>query len=653
MIKKVLLLTVFLWITALLSADPINNLIENSGNSEDYPGSDLLVIFDSTTVDVQESGLSYVNEHQLFKILTAKGAKQKSTITYRYDPQSAYVEIKKVIIYRKDGNIEELDMKDVMDYPAPARMIYWGSRKKMIEVGRLEPGDAVEVCMFKKGFTYALLFENGNEDEKYIPPMKGHFYDIVPFWTNNHISEKVYITKIPKDKMVQYEFYNGEVRCSAHLVNDKIVYTFTKTDIKPFKREPNMVATSDEAPKLLISTSPDWYAKSRWFYGVNEDYGSFESTPEIDKKVAEILEGAEDLQDSISRLTHWVADEIRYSGISMGEGEGYTLHTGDMTFTDRCGVCKDKAGMLVTMLRAAGLESYAAMTMAGSRIDYIPADQFNHSVTIVKLPSGEYELLDPTWVPFVRELWSSREQQQNYLMGLPEGADLEITPISAPENHELKITGNSQINTNGTLTGEITLTSEGQSDAALRNYFVRNYRSRWDETIKRELMKISPKIEILELNYGNPYEYLDEPIKINIKYKIPGYAIKGSKELIFHPVTTSGIFKRAMQHLYINTSLEDREYNFRDSYSRLVKIRETISIPEDYIPIINYESESFSSPAASFSGNIEFEDNKIHLKEDITLIKRIYEPEEWQDFKKAVNAQKSFDDQIMIITANK
>lgn len=54
----------------------------------------------------------------------------------------------------------------------------------------------------------------------------------------------------------------------------------------------------------------------------------------------------------------------------MGTGEGYTLHKGTMIFRDRSGVCKDKAGMLITMLRAAGFESYPAMTMAGSRIDH-------------------------------------------------------------------------------------------------------------------------------------------------------------------------------------------------------------------------------------------------------------------------------------------
>jgi transglutaminase-like putative cysteine protease len=237
--------------------------------------------------------------------------------------------------------------------------------------------------------------------------MKGHFYDIVEFWSGNPVKIKCYQVTLPKTKPMQYEVYNGDIQSSMVFRKDKTIYTFTRKDILPFKSESRMVAASDVAPKLLVSTSPDWFAKSTWFYKVNEDFGSFAVTPDIKAKTSEILKGAKNETDSVSRLTHWVADEIRYSGISMGCGEGYTLHKGEMTFTDRCGVCKDKAGMLITMLRAAGFKSYPAMTMAGSRIDYIPADQFNHSVTVVKLKDGKYHLLDPTWVPFVRELWSS------------------------------------------------------------------------------------------------------------------------------------------------------------------------------------------------------------------------------------------------------
>jgi hypothetical protein len=425
--------------------DKIKDLIDDTEKNGKYKGSDVLTIFDSTFVDVQETGLSYFYIHQLYKVLTPKGAKKMSVLKYPYEPQSAHLEIREVKIYRKNGRQEILKEKDIYDYSAPGGLILWGAREQMAEVGRLEVGDAVEIRVFKKGYTYALLAEEAADEEKFIPPMRGHYYDIVPFWSNQHVLNKTYQTSVFNDKNLQYEFYHGEVQVKVRVQGEKTLYTFTKEDIEPFKREPNMLSLYDVAPKLILSTAPDWQSKSRWFYGVNEDFGSFEWTDEIKAKVDEVLKGATDELDSVSRLTHWVADEIRYFGLTMGDGEGFTLHKADMTFKDRCGVCKDKAGMLICMLRAAGFESYAAMTMAGSRIDPIAADHFNHCVTAVKLSDGKMHMLDPTWVPFVRELWSSREQQQNYLIGTKTGMGLRETPISDAGAHYVKVTCNSEI----------------------------------------------------------------------------------------------------------------------------------------------------------------------------------------------------------------
>lgn len=637
--KRIFSFLVIFLLGLMLFADPgIKSLIEQAGGPEDYKGKSELIIFDSTLVDVQETGLSYVNIHKLIKVLNSNGCKNNAVIKFGYDPLSAYVEIKKVVVYRSTGEVYEPDMEMVTDYPAPARAIYWGAREKMIEVGRLEPGDAVEVFLFRKGFTYALL-QGDTDDERYIPPMRGHYYDIVEFWSDQPVLEKVYQVQIPKDKDLQYEFYNGEARTSVKFCSEKRTYTFTKSDFSQPKREPNMVASSDEFPKLLMSTSPDWEAKSVWFYGVNEDFGSFESTPEIDRKVAEILKGAKDEMDSVSRLTHWCADNIRYSGISMGEGEGFTLHRGEMTFSDRCGVCKDKAGMLITMLRAAGFESYAAMTMAGSRIDRIPADQFNHSVTVVKLSDGEYHLLDPTWVPFVRELWSSLEQQQNYLMGLPEGADLMITPISEPQNHYLKITGSSKISEDGTYTGTFELEAEGQSDASIRRMFTGGYMTTWKANLEEELLRSHPRARITGMNYSSPYDYMEGPIAISISYSIPDYAIVTGSEIIFTPVVVSNIFKRSMSHLYINTDLEKREYNFRDRCSRLVTLEETVELPfsvsTGYLPATSMSS----GPGASFKGAFYVEGSQLKVTQHAKFNKRIYEPEDWGSFREAVQSQ--------------
>ncbi len=608
-------------------------------DSEKYKAYNQVTIFDSTDVFMEESGLSYVNSHRLVKIINYAGAKANSVVKVDYDPQSAYVEIRKVVVYRSNGSVEEIPLK-VMDYVAPARMIYWGASQKMVEVGHLDPGDAVEVWTFRKGFTYALL--QADDDSRYIPPMRGHFYDIVPFWSNQPIVQKVYRVNVLKNKNLQYNVYNGELSSSQAFDADRVIYTFVKNNIKPIARESAMLASNDVETKLLLSTSPNWEAKSTWFYGVNEDYGSFKSTPELTKKVRELLVGAKTEEDSIATLTHWVADNMRYAGISMGEGEGYTLHNAKMNFTDRCGVCKDKASLLIAMLRAAGFNAYAAMTMAGERIDRIPADQFNHSVTVVQRRNGRYQLLDPTWVPNVRELWSSAEQQQGYLMGLPNGADLAVTPVSAPENHYVRITGSSELKPDGTLVGEFTIAAEGQSDAAVRSIFSAR-RSEWRRNVEMELIRVAPQAQITSVTYTDNDTYLKQPVKITYKYRIPNYALVSDKELIFTPLLAKGVFTRAMGHMAINVSEEKRHYPFKDRCSRLVEVKETVKLPAGFstqepMP----EMQKVDGKSVSYNGGYTLRGNTLTFEQKASYGKRVYEASDWNDFRNAVMAQKNF-----------
>jgi hypothetical protein len=645
--KKLLLTLLQLIFVISLHAQSVGDLVKKAGDAATYPSHDQLVVFDSTLVDMQETGLTYVINHTLVKVLNQHGALDLNVVKYGYDPLSAYVEIRKAVIYRNDGQVIELDVQKTMDYPAPARAIYWGAREKMLEIGRLEPGDAVEMIMFRKGFTYALLA--ADDDDKYIPPMKGQFYDIVEFFSTYPIKNKVYRVTVPKDKPLQYQFYNGEAQSSCWFEPGKIVYTFSKKEILPLKAEPRMVAMVDVAPKLLVSTTEGWNAKSTWFYKVNEDFGSFIPNGEIKAKVDEILKGAVTEMDSVSRLTHWCADEVRYSGISMGCGEGFTLHKGEMTFTDRCGVCKDKAGMLITMLRAAGFQSYPAMTMAGSRIDYIPADQFNHCVTVVKLRDGKYHLLDPTWVPFVRELWSSAEQQQQYLMGVPEGADLATTPLSDPENHYIKIDGVGQLQANGTLAGRITITGEGQSDAAMRGMFRNSNKTAWFQNVERELLRLWPQAKVSQVKYTDPVNYQQYNMWIAIDYSIPEFAMISGNMMMFTPLSAGEVFKSFQGQLSFETGLRERHHPFRDRCSRKVEINESITLPEIKKMIRMPESVEKPGNAASYQGGYTLANGAVIFSGTSVFKKRQYEPVDWPDFKAAVEAQNRFTEQPVIV----
>jgi hypothetical protein len=301
------------------------------------------------------------------------------------------------------------------------------------------------------------------------------------------------------------------------------------------------------------------------------------------------------------------------------------------------------------MLRAAGFESYAAMTMARSNIEDIPADQFNHSITVVKLSNGEYKLLDPTWVPFTRELWSSLEQQQDYLLGVPEGADLKETPISPPENHYFKMNGKSTLHEDGTLEGEFTVEAEGQSDGAIRGIFTRNFKRNWDQALERKIKQISPDIEILEMNYSKPYNYQEKNMKITVKYKIPDYAVVTENEIIFTPVVARELFTSANYHLHFNPELKNRDYGFRDRCSRLVELNETIQLPEIEKAIYLPEADKIDGNAATFEGGYTLEGNTLKLSEKAVYKKRMYKADEWENFRNAVKSQKTLANEKVIL----
>ena len=353
--------------------------------------------------------------------------------------------------------------------------------------------------------------------------------------------------------------------------------------------------------------------------------------------------------EKIAVLTHWVADNIRYAGITMGKGEGFTLHNLKMNYTDRCGVCKDIAGTLVAFLRMAGFEAYPAMTMAGSRVESIPADHFNHCVAVVKLSNGTLMPLDPTWVPFCRELWSSAEQQQNYLPGIPEGSDLCVTPVSAPENHYVRIKAENRLKSDGTLVGKFTISAEGQSDSNIRRIFTTGFQSEWRNTMEKQLLSVSPKAVMKSVDYGrSPKDYQKAPISITFTYEIPEYAMTGDGELIFKPFVMNNLYTQVLTFLRVNTDLKDRKYGFKDSCSRLVEVKEKLSLPSGYKMLGDEKHVNIDGKAADFDGILKQDGGKILLDTRLSLYKRVYSADDWDDFRNSVNAYKSFGEYIVV-----
>jgi transglutaminase-like putative cysteine protease len=616
--------------------EALREAIAEAGTSEDLDGADLVTVLWDTRVEVEDSGLSHIRERQVIKCLTEEGAAALARLRFDWDPASNLVEVEKLRVLREDGEVEALPLDAGVDLPQPQHGIYWGARMRLVPLPRLDPGDAVEVATYMKGFLIAYLGDDG-DDERYIPPMRGHFYDVVTFEKDHPVKMRFYEVRTPRDKPVQYEVYNGEVQSFSGFDATHHRYAFWKEDLPAFHGEDHAVDAPDVQTKVVMATAPDWPAKSRWFYQANE--GQFEATPAIEAKVEEITAGLETDEDKVAAIVHWSADNIRYSGISMGEGEGYTLHPGPMIFEDRSGVCKDKAGMAITMMRAAGFETYAAMTMAGSRVERIPADQFNHSVVAWKRDDGTFTMLDPTWVVFSPEVWSSAEGEQHYVIGTEAGEELFQMPAFDPADNALVVEVDSTLSEGGDLTTSVTWTGRGYADQRLRremvHYNTAHERDSWIEQAAARMgpgATVHPRIP--------PYAEIQDvyaPIALGMDVELPGYASSLGDQLWFAPPSSHHMVTSERLAPYLDAaSPEEITQALLLWAPRMREVTETVTLPKGWDVVRLPEDRDLDNPLASLHTHTEVKGRKLLYTYRLVIKQREIPVEHYPGFREVV-----------------
>jgi hypothetical protein len=619
--------------------------VAEAGAAADHEGADHVVVFDRAVNRVAPSGVTQVESYIIYKVLTPGGCRNQSVLRWNYDPQSSHVEVREVNVIRGKEKIA-VDVSAVRDLPAPQSAIYWKDRIKTLQLPRLQVGDGIEVSVFRKGFTYALLGEQTPDDERYIPPMPGEYFDIVLFADEVPIVEKRYALVLPAGKRLHSEVYNGPLYSGTSYTEETTEYSWWGLDLPARVHEPSQPDGSDIVPKVVMATVEDWEAKSRWFFDVNRN--QFDVTPEIDAKVDEILRDAGAANASDERkaetLVHWVAQNIRYSGQTMGKGEGFTLHPGSMILEQRSGVCKDIAGMLITMMRAADLPSFAAMTMAGSRIENVPADQFNHCVCALQKDDGRFEMYDPTWVPYNNSIWSLLEAEQHYLVGTPEGEPLSRIRYSPPEDSPLKISHQATLRADGTLEGAFKLSGSGALDGRLRRMISGARRQEIPLAVARLLSPIGDRVENIGFDFLDPADF-SRDMWVTITYRVPRFARPVSGGFEFASPMMSVVLNDANLFRAARTSwTDDRTTDVFFYYTQLIDGKEDIRLPAGYRAVDPPSSDLVDETYAYFKGTSRMDGGALSITQRAEIRRRQIPPDGYAGLKRAVDEAKKWGD---------
>lgn len=457
---QLLLATVVLWVPSAAAGTPDWLRAIAQQPLPKYPDDTSgVVVWDEQLTTVNQQGEIKTLYRRAYKILRAEGRGHGTVVVY-FDDETRLTYFKAWSIPAQ-GKEYEVKEKEAVETSPFSEALYLDTRLKVLKIPGAEPGSLIGYEYEQKRRPYVLQDTWSFQEE--IPVRHSRFTLQLPagweynvFWLNHAVVE-------PR----------------ATSGNQ---WTWELENVPAVEREPSMPPWRAVAGRLAVTYFPREADSRRKSHGSWRDVGQWyaqlavpsrQATPEIKKKVAELTASASTALDKIRTLADFVQQQVRYVAIEIGIG-GYQPHAAQAVFTSRYGDCKDKATLLSTMLREAGIDSYYALTHSrrGVVAPAFPSMlNFNHVILAIRLPEGAsssrlYAVLedpklgpllffDPTDRMTPLGYLPSNEQANYGLLVAEEAGQLVKLPLLPPASNRLQRSARLTLTSSGILSGEI------------------------------------------------------------------------------------------------------------------------------------------------------------------------------------------------------
>ncbi len=544
--------------------------------AEKYPDSDEVLIDDVIEIEYQADGTSDSWDDTAVKILTEKGKRDNRTMTLGFDVAYGTNYFERVQIIKPDGSVMDIDpvanSKVMTDPGQMSANIYNPNNKRLtLSIPGLEVGDTLRYVIRRQRYKAVVpdMFAEYQTFEGQTPYERMTYRLIAP-------------KELPLVKIALKDEIPGTVEFTEEKSeqSDKIIYTWIVNDVPRMFDEPDMPTRYTVVQRLLVSTMKEWEDLSKWYWDLC--LPRLKTTPEMKTKAKELVADATTTQEKIDAVFNFVSQDIRYMGITTeDEAPGYEPHDVSLTFSNRYGVCRDKAALLAAMLRDVDVEAFPVIIMAGPKKDEeVPQPFFNHAVTAALGDDGEYILMDST-DENTKDIFPTYLQNMSYIVARPEGETLLTSPIIPAEDNLLKITSTGSLDKLGNLEAKSSMVFEGINDTIYRGYFTKIKPEERKRFFEGHIKKSMPTAELQSLEIL-PKELRDtsQPLTINLAYTADNLLVKGSKNKMLS-LPRLGSSLGYANFLIGQTGLEERKYPL---YTRMTAgIHETLElkIPED------------------------------------------------------------------------
>ena len=591
-----------------------------------FPNADDVLVGAMTRLTYAQDG-TYEQWYESFIKVLTEDARRKHltvssyyTIPYQRGPEDCSIPLVEII--HPDGSTTPIDVSaqsKTMINPSSMKDNIYNPNDKIIKVNvpGLEIGDALHYVMY---------------DRIVQPRMAGTFSDYFVLESRRPIvREIIEITGpevMPLQSIASKDEVEGTVSHSTETRDGSVIYRWEFNDVPRMFPEPSMPDLNTVVQRLLVSTNPDWETVARWYWELSEPH--YASSADMQSKVEELTAGLDDPVEKIEALFNFVSQEIRYMGIiAESEAPGYEPHDVADTFDARHGVCRDKAALLVVMLRDAGLDAFPTLIQQGARKDQeVPQPYFNHAIVAVTL-EDEYILMDPT-DETTMEFLPSYLDNKSFLVARPDGETLLTSKIEPAENNLVTIETTGHVDGEGRLNAETLFDFGGINDNVYRSYFARLKSEERQRFFEGKVRASMPGARVTSVSI-TPEDMLDTTtgLTARVLYEADDILIRGD-DIAMMPLPSMGTRFGMVNFIIGKTGLKKRKYPLETGFACGGKEHITLTLDSTLnTPVAIPNTDPVDTDAISWSMDISQQDQVLEAAGDFRLHVTEFNPEEY------------------------
>lgn len=595
--------------------------------AEVYPDADEVVLDEIIDYEYFVDGTSKCHDEQWIKVLTEKGRRGASTITISYNLRYGKGEIVLVELISEDGTVTPIDfaatLTETTDNSSADKNIFDPMNKDLTcAIPGVKVGDIIHLIVDKE--TVNARFQNQWSELEVLE----YTYPIV------HTSINIKGPKALPLKAMEICNPLGNVTFTQEDLGEEFIrYSWEVSNSPQVFDEPDTPPLYTQVQHLRVSTSESWEELSKWYWDL--------SVPHLEKTTEEITNKVDEVGHDIAKIYKWVAQEIRYMGLTLEDtSPGYAPHDVDITFNNRYGVCRDKAGLLVAMLRIAGFNAFPVLINHGAKLDYkVPQPFFNHAIVAVDV-GGEYMLMDPT-DESSRDLFPSYLSDSSYLVCRPEGETLRTTPVIKAEENGVYITSKGSVEADGSILLENDIRLMGINDNAFRGQFLRMKADDRRKVFERIMRRVGAGAEVMSVEITpQDLRNTEEELRFKLLTRLPEMVMKGcSRDELTLPLLSKeiGVVNWLVEG---KTALEKRRFPLQIAATALID--ETLTL----------ELGTHLGDAIKLPAGTEVIDGKLVTKHRFALDKIEYSPEEYLELKRELERREAAERETPVFAKN-